>query len=109
MEQYGHLPRFSYTEEVAGPYEKNVGIQFESCSAYFRSPAVGDSWIKKYDGLDSFIGMEVALKIELGYFSLSELKSVKGPLGLPIERDLHFESKTLKELMEIHQKDRGEY
>lgn len=27
---------------------------------------------------------------ELGYVSISELSSVKGPLGLPIERDMHF-------------------
>jgi len=27
---------------------------------------------------------------ELGYVSLAELESVKGPLGLGIERDLHF-------------------
>lgn len=28
---------------------------------------------------------------ELGYFSLPELESIKGPLGLPIERDRFFE------------------
>jgi hypothetical protein len=27
---------------------------------------------------------------ELGYVSLSELKAVRGPLGLAVERDLHF-------------------
>jgi hypothetical protein len=27
---------------------------------------------------------------ELGYVSLAELKAVRGPLGLPIERDNHF-------------------
>jgi hypothetical protein len=27
---------------------------------------------------------------ELGYVSLSELESVRGALGLPVERDLHF-------------------
>lgn len=27
---------------------------------------------------------------ELGYVSLAELQSVRGPLGFPIERDLHF-------------------
>jgi Holliday junction resolvasome RuvABC DNA-binding subunit len=27
---------------------------------------------------------------ELGYFSLQELKSIKGPLGLKIERDISF-------------------
>jgi hypothetical protein len=48
----------------------------------------------------------VGLEIELGYFSLSELKSVKGPLGLPIERDLHYESKTQQELMDRHRSDR---
>jgi len=29
---------------------------------------------------------------ELGYVSLTELRSVRGQLGLPIERDLHFEA-----------------
>jgi hypothetical protein len=29
---------------------------------------------------------------ELGYVSLAELQSVRGKLGLPIERDLHFEA-----------------
>jgi hypothetical protein len=28
---------------------------------------------------------------ELGYVSLSELSSVRGKLGLPVERDLHFD------------------
>src|SRR6185312_3773633 len=27
---------------------------------------------------------------ELGYVSLLELSALKGPLGLPVERDLHF-------------------
>lgn len=29
---------------------------------------------------------------ELGYVSLAELQSVRGRLGLPVERDLHFEA-----------------
>jgi hypothetical protein len=29
---------------------------------------------------------------ELGYVSLVELQSVRGKLGLPVERDLHFEA-----------------
>lgn len=36
---------------------------------------------------------------ELGYFSLNELMSIKGPAGLRIERDRHFEG-TLAEVME---------
>ncbi len=34
---------------------------------------------------------------ELGYFWLAELESVRGPLGLPIERDLHFEARPLRD------------
>ena len=32
---------------------------------------------------------------ELGYVSLTELRAVRGKLGLPIERDLHFEADKL--------------
>ncbi len=35
---------------------------------------------------------------ELGYFSLSELESIRGPMGLPIERDLYWQPKTLEEI-----------
>src|SRR6185369_10300657 len=37
-----------------------------------------------------FFGLVAGLEVELGYFSLSELESVRGPLGLLIERDLHY-------------------
>lgn len=35
---------------------------------------------------------------ELGYFSLEELASITGPMGLKIERDLYFESTPLSQL-----------
>ena len=35
---------------------------------------------------------------ELGYFRLSELERVRGPMGLPIERDLYWKPKTLEEI-----------
>lgn len=35
---------------------------------------------------------------ELGYFSLKELESIRGPMGLPIERDLYWQPKTLGEI-----------
>ena len=47
------------------------------------------------------------LELELGYFSLKELQSVKDPLGLPIERDLHFEPKSLRELRDKYLRDRN--
>lgn len=35
---------------------------------------------------------------ELGYFSLNEIKEVKGTLGLSVERDLHFKPTKLSEI-----------
>ena len=35
-------------------------------------------------------------KPELGYFSLEELKGIRGHLGLPVERDRHFEPTPLR-------------
>lgn len=34
---------------------------------------------------------------ELGYFNLNELRTLRGPLGLPVERDLHWTPKTINE------------
>jgi len=45
---------------------------------------------------------------ELGYFSLKELEEVRGPMGLPIERDLHWQPKTLEEIAPELFEDSGE-
>ena len=43
------------------------------------------------DGDDfRFFGYVRGLEDEWGYFLLSELEAARGPLKLPIERDLHF-------------------
>ena len=48
-----------------------------------------------------FFGYVRGFENELGYFSLDELESCRGPLGLEIERDLYFGLKhTLAEAME---------
>ena len=47
-----------------------------------------------------FFGLVRGFENELGYFSLNEMKGVKGPCGLGIERDLYFGKHTLAEAME---------
>ena len=42
-----------------------------------------------------FFGLVDGLERELGYFSLDELESVRGPLGLPIERDMYWSPRPL--------------
>ena len=45
-----------------------------------------------------FFGLVDGHEKELGYVALSELQSVRGPMGLPIERDLHWQPKALEEI-----------
>jgi hypothetical protein len=63
-------------------------------------------YASEFDVEDLFLGLVAGMEVELGYFSLKELREALGPLGLLIERDLYFDSKTLKELMEMHQQQR---
>src|SRR5579884_3797962 len=46
-----------------------------------------------------FFGYVVGLENEWGYFSLSELGEARGPLNLPVERDLYFEPTPISKLV----------
>ena len=65
--------------------------------------APDSSWVwyaSEFDGEDLFFGLVDGFEKELGYFRLSELKQVRGKLGLPVERDRYFKPRTLRELMQ---------
>ncbi|MBW8016135.1 MAG: DUF2958 domain-containing protein [Planctomycetes bacterium] len=65
----------------------------------FFTPDSSWTWYTtEFDGEDTFFGLVDGHEKELGYFSLSELESVNGPMGLPIERDLYWQPKTLQEI-----------
>ena len=51
-----------------------------------------------------FFGLVVGLETELGCFTLNELESVRGVLGLPVERDRYYTPKTLRQLMDEHER-----
>lgn len=62
----------------------------------FFTPDSGWTWYAiEFDGKDTFYGLVDGFEEELGYFSLSELESVRGVLGLPVERDLYFKPRKL--------------
>jgi hypothetical protein len=67
----------------------------------FFDPTGSFTWFAtEFDGEDSFFGKvfsEMCPEGELGYFSLSELQSVRCRFGLGIERDLHFSPKPLSQ------------
>ncbi|NLI41999.1 MAG: DUF2958 domain-containing protein, partial [Caldisericales bacterium] len=57
----------------------------------FFTPDSNWTWYAiEFDGEDLFFGLVIGFEAELGYFRLSELQNVRGPLGLPIERDMFF-------------------
>jgi hypothetical protein len=94
-------------EKLPGLYEnEEVGLDAKALVKFF-SPGSNWTWYaSEFDGEDIFFGLVSGFELELGYFSLREMQSVRGPLGLPIERDLHYEPRSLKELMEEHRQKR---
>ena len=56
------------------------------------TPDGGWTWyIVEYDPEDEIcFGLVHGLETELGSFSLAELREIRGALGLPVERDIHF-------------------
>jgi hypothetical protein len=71
--------------------------------AKFFTPDAGWTWyVAGVDARESddkiLYGYVVGDFPEWGHFSLSELQSVRGKLGLPVERDLYFAPKRWSEL-----------
>lgn len=82
-----------YATEIKDP--KDIPI-----IAKFFTPDSSWTWYAtEFDGEDTFFGYVVGHEKEMGYFSLAELKSARGKMGLPIERDRWF-SGTLAEVMD---------
>lgn len=86
----GKLPRL-YAQEKLG---SNAIVY----AKYFTPDSSWSFYASEFDGEDTFFGLVDGFEKELGYFSLSELESVRGPMGLSIERDLYWKPKTLKEV-----------
>lgn len=67
----------------------------------FFTPDANWTWYAlEYDPEERiFFGFVDGMFPELGLFTLEELESVRGPFGLPVERDLYWEPKGLQEVM----------
>lgn len=59
----------------------------------FFTPDSSWTWYAiEFDGDDTFYGLVDGFEQEFGSFSLAELETLRGPMGLPVERDLYFKS-----------------
>lgn len=65
---------------------------------FFNPCGIGTWWAVEFDPVSGiFFGKADLGFPELGTFSLEELESYKGPLGLGIERDLYFTPKPISQ------------
>lgn len=66
---------------------------------YFTPDSSWTWYVTEFDPEDKLcFGWVLGFEKELGYFSLSELEEVRGPMGLRIERDLSFKPQPLSQV-----------
>lgn len=83
------------------PYEtENVKTKDKVLLIKFFTPDSNWTWyVTEYDPENKlFFGFVDGIYPEWGCFSLYELENTKGPLGLNIERDIHWEPKKFSEV-----------
>ena len=92
--------------QLPGLYEKeDLGLAALARVKFFTPDSNWTWYASEFDGEDIFFGLVIGHVAELGYFSLTELATIRGPLGLPIERDLHFNPKPLQELRDHYEQE----
>jgi hypothetical protein len=93
-------------EALPGLYsQEELGLKALARVKYFTPDSNWTWYATEFDGEDVFFGLVNGFELELGYFSLKELNQACGPLGLPIERDIYFEPKSLEDLMQMHRQE----
>lgn len=88
------IPHLYSTDEVV-PGEMPIAVKFFTPDSNWSWYVVegepeGDDFI--------FYGLVDGIEREWGNFSLKQLEETRGPLGMPIERDLHFGNKKIKDI-----------
>jgi len=81
-------------------YEKHNTEDIPIAVKFFTPDSNWTWYAYEFDGEDEFFGLVDGFEMEFGSFSLKELESVRGALGLPIERDLHFGKVMVQEILD---------
>jgi hypothetical protein len=87
-------------EKKLPPLYSQEKVEDPMCLVKFFCPWNNWTWYAyEYDPKDHlFFGYVQGIENEVGYFSLEEMESVTGPMGLKIERDLHWEPQRLSQI-----------
>ena len=93
-------------DQLPNLYEnEDYGLEAKALVKFFTPDSNWTWYASEFDGEDIFFGLVSGFEVELGYFSLSELEGVRGPMRLPIERDLYFKPITLGDLLKKHKNE----
>lgn len=82
-----------------------LGMAAPAVVKFFTPDASWTWYASEFDGEDLLFGLVIGHVAEFGYFSLSELEGVRGPLGLPVERALNFTPASLGELRDHFERE----
>lgn len=82
-----------------------LGLAAKAKVKFFTPDSNWTWYVSEFDGEDICFGLVIGFVAEFGYFSLSELEQIRGPSGLPVERDLAFEPKALDELRDHYKRE----
>jgi hypothetical protein len=83
--------------------QEKLGEQAVVYVKFFTPDSIWTWYASEFDPQEGrFFGLVVGAVTEMGYFLLADLENNRGPLGLPIERDLHFVPKTVAECRRLH-------
>lgn len=78
---------------------ESIPLEDKKVIAKFFTPDSNWTWYAvEFDGDDLFWGLVQGFEKEWGYFSLKELQTVRGKLGLPVERDRYFGQPKIRDL-----------
>ena len=95
-----HIPPIGSTQNDDNPY---------AVIKLFTPDSNWTWYVTEYDGNDTCFGLVAGHETEWGYFSLSEISSVRGPLGLRIEREKFTKPTRVKALREYKEAWGGDY
>ena len=93
------------------PQEHGIPILYSTedqedplCIIKLFTPDANWTWyiIEIDDKEELCFGYVVGLEQELGYFTMSELSSLRGKLNLPVERDMGFAPMSLSKVKRLH-------
>ena len=84
-----HLPALHSAEGQTDPVARLKWFTPDSCWTWY---------VVEYDPEQRLcFGLVIGQEREPGYFLLDDILEVRGPIGLPVERDLYFQPKPLSQ------------